>query len=80
MTRARAIDGEQLSIRDRGGDGEDKQVDGSGRLSTEFKINLTIHVHTSTAMLTTKIAGNKIGPVTLCGRAASSPLRGSTSP
>ena len=80
MTGARAIDGEQLGIRDRDGDGEDKQVDGSGRLSTEFKINLTIHVHTFLTMLTTKIAVNKIGPATLCGRAASLPLRGSVSP
>ena len=80
MTGARAIDREQLGIRDRDGDGEDKQVDGSGRLSTEFKINLTIHVLTFLTMLTTKIAVNKIGPATLCGRTASLPLRGSISP
>ena len=39
-----------------------------GRLSAEFKINLTIHLHQLLIMLT-KIVINKIVPTTLCGRA-----------
>ena len=45
------------------------------RLSVECKLNLTIHVHTL-SMILTKIVSNKIGPATLGGRAASPPLRG----
>ena len=65
---------EEMSVRDRRG-----RCRIGGRLSTDQdKINLTIHVHTLLIMLT-KIARNKIGPATLCGRAASPPLRGSIS-